>query len=197
MNTLDHEQIEKLCRMYGNIKHYMLMAEEFGFELKTYLQPRLELYQAFDHMMSEYFLEQLDNKTGSLNGAMKHMYTAFFDIADWTSMQIRNHVFMELKYFSSDVIKTAIPEYYSRIRPALDELNGKITGIREGKIFEKFEQVKEYAELLDKAYEYIKKIRRSQGTLIELRKKNRIKIMLGPIIGILAIIVSIIIAVFL
>jgi len=57
--------------------------------------------------------------------------------------------------------------------------------------------VDEYAGLLDKAYEYIKEIRRSQDTLIEVRKKYRIKIMLGPIIGVLAIIVSIIIAVFL
>ena len=172
------------------------MAEEFGFELKTYLQPRLELYQAFDHVISEYFYEQLGNKEAKLDGAMKHMYTAFFDIADWTSIQIRTHVFMELKHFSPDVIKTAIPEYYSRIRPALDELNGKITGIREGKIFEKFEQVKEYAELLDKAYEYIKEIRRSQGSLIELRKKYRIKTMLVPAISILGIIVTIIIAFF-
>ena len=128
---------------------------------------------------------------------MKHMYTAFFDIADWTSMQIRSHVFTELKRFSPDVIKTAIPEYYSKIRPALDELAEKITEIRVVKTFEKLEQVDEYDLLLFKAYEYIKEIRRSQGTLIELKKKNRIKTMLGPIIGILAIIVSILIAVFL
>ena len=107
MNTLDHEQIEKLCWMYGRIKHYMLKAEEFGLEHKTYLQPRLELFQALDHMMSEYFLEQLDDKTGSLNGAMKHMYTAFFDIADWTIKEIRRLVIMDLKRYSPDVIKTA------------------------------------------------------------------------------------------
>jgi hypothetical protein len=196
MNTLDHEQIEKLCQIYGRIKHYMLKAEEFGLEHKTYLQPRLELFQALDHMMSEYFLEQFDNKTGSLSGAMKHMYTAFFDIADWTSMQIRSHVLMELKRFSPDVIKTAIPEYYSEIRPTLDELAEKITKIREGKTFEKPESVDEYALLLDKEYEYIKEIRRSQDTLIELKKKYRIKAMLGPAIGILAIIVAIVIAFF-
>jgi len=196
MNTLDNEQIEKLCRMYGRIKHYMLKAEEFGLKHKTYLQPRLELYQAFDHIMSEYFLEQLDDKTGSLDGAMKHMYTAFFDIADWTINEIRRLVFMDLERFSPDVIKTAIPEYYSEIRPALDELVDKITEIREGKTFEKLESVDEYAELLDKAYEYIKKIRRSQGSLIELRKKNRIKTILVPVISILGIIVTIIIAFF-
>ena len=196
MNSSNHEQIEKLCRAYGRIKYYMLKIEEFTLD-KTYIQPRLELYQAFDHVISEYFLEQLDNKEGSLDGAMKHMYTAFFDIADWTSIQIRSHVFMELKRFSPDVIKTAIPEYYSKIRPALDELAEKITEIRAVKTFEKLEQVDEYDLLLNKAYEYIKEIRRSQGTLIELRKKYRIKTMLGPIIGILAIIISIVIAVFL
>jgi hypothetical protein len=200
MNTLEHEQIEKLCQIYGSIKHYMLMAEEYGLEHKTYLQPRLELYQAFDHVISEYFLEQLDDKAGNLKETMKHMYTAFFDIADWTSIQIRSHVFMELKHFSPDVIKTAIPEYYSDIRPAFDELADKITEIREGKTFEKPESVDQYAPLLDKAYEYLKEIRRSQDTLIELRKNYRIKTvlwaLLGPIIGILAIIVAIIIAFF-
>ena len=197
MNTLDHEQIEKLCQIYGKIKYFMIKAEEYGLEQKTYLQPRLELFQAFDHVTSEYFLEQLDDKAGSLNGAIKHMYTAFFDIADWTIKEIRRLVLMDLKRYSPDVIKTTIPEYYSEIRPALDELADKITEIRKLKTFEKFESVDEYAELLDKAYEYIKKIRRSQGSLIELRKKNRLKTMIGPIIGILGIIISIIIAVFL
>lgn len=196
MNTSDHEQMEKLCRMYGRIKYFMIEAEEFGLEHKTYLQPRLELYQAFDHMMSEYFLEQIENKAGNLDGAMKHMYTAFFDIADWTINEIRRLVFMDLKRYNPDIIKTAIPEYYSEIRPAFDEFAGKITEIREGKTFEKLESVDKYALLLDKAYEYIKEIRRSQGTLIELKKKYRIKTMLGPAIGILAIIVAIVIACF-
>ena len=48
---------------------------------------------------------------------------------------------------------------------------------------------------LEKAYEHNKEIRRSQGTLIELRKKHRNQNMLGPVIGILAIIVAILIAV--
>jgi hypothetical protein len=194
MNTLDHEQMEKLCRMYGKIKYFMIKAEEFGLKHKTYLQPRLELFQAFDHMVGECFLEQLDNKAGSLNGTMKHMYTAFFDIADWTINEIRRLVFMDLEHYSPDVIKTAIPEYYSEIRPAFDEFANKIIKIREGKTFEKFEYVDEYVLLLDKAYEYINKIRCSQSTLIDLKKKYRIKTMLGPVIGLLAIIVSIIIA---
>jgi hypothetical protein len=197
MNTLNHELMEKLCRMYGKIKYFMIKAEEFGLNHKTYLQPRLELFQAFDHMVSEYFLEQLENKAGSLDGTMKHMYTAFFDIADWTINEIRRLVFMDLERYSPDVIKTAIPEYYSEIRPAFDEFADKIIKIREGKTFEKPESVDEYVPLLDKAYDYISKIRRSQNTLIDLKKKDRIKTMLGPAIGILAIIVSIIIAFFL
>jgi hypothetical protein len=195
MDTLNHEQIEKLCQMYGRIKNFMLKAEEFDPEQKTYLQPRLELYQAFDHVISEYFLEQLNNNTGSIDRAMKHMYTAFFDVADWTVILIRRLVVMDLERYSPDVIKTAIPDYYSKIRPELDELTEKITENRKGKTFEKLESVDEYVSLLDKAYEYVKKIRNSQGTLIELRKKNRIKAMLGPAIGIISIIVAIIIAV--
>jgi hypothetical protein len=105
MDTLNHEQIEKLCQIYGRIKHYMIKAEEFGLEYKSYVQPRLELYQAFDHVISEYFLEQLNNNAGSLDGAMKHMYTAFFDVADWTIKEIRRLVIMDLRRYSPDVIK--------------------------------------------------------------------------------------------
>jgi hypothetical protein len=117
MDTLNHEQIEKLCQIYGKIKHYMLKAEEFDPEHKIYLQPRLELCQAFDHVISEYFLEQLNNNAGSIDRAMKHMYTAFFDVADWTVNEIRRLVFMDLERYNPDVIKTAIPDYYSNIRP--------------------------------------------------------------------------------
>jgi len=174
----------------------MIKAEEFGLEHKTYLQPRLELYQAFDHVISEYFSEQLEEKAGSLDGATKHMYTAFFDVADWTINEIRRLVFMDLDSYSPDVIKTAIPDYYSEIRPELDDLTEKITEIRGRKTFEKFESVDEYARLLDKAYDYIKKIRKAQGSLIELKKRNRIKAMLGPVIGIISIIAAFIIALF-
>jgi len=196
MDSLDIEQIEKLYQIYGKTKHFMIKAEEFGLEQKTYLQPRLELFQAFDHVISEYFSEQLENKAGSLDGAIKHMYTAFFDVADWTINEIRRLVFMDLGNYSPDVIKTAIPDYYSEIRPELDDLTERITEIRGHKTFEKIESVDEYAQLLDKAYAYIKKIRKSQPTLIELKKKNRINVMLMPAIGIIAIIVAIIIAFF-
>jgi len=197
MDSLDLVQIEKLCQIYGKIKYLMIKAEGFGLELKTYLQPRLELYQAFDHVISEYFSEQLVEKAGSLDGAMKHMYTAFFDVADWTIIEIRRLVVMDLKHYNPDVIQTAIPDYYSEIRPDLDELTEKITEIRRKKTFEKIESVDEYTQLLDKAYEYIKKIQKAQGSLIELKKKNRIKAMLGPatlVVGILSIIAAIIIA---
>jgi len=196
MDSLDLKQIEKLCQIYGKTKHFMIKAEEFGLEHKTYLQPRLELFQSFDHVISEYFLKQLNNEAVSLDGAMKHMNTAFFDVADWTINEIRRLVFMDLESYSPDVIKTAIPDYYSDIRPDLDELTEKIAEIRGRKTFEKIESVDEYAQLLDKAYEYIKKIRKAQGSLIELKKKNRIKAMLGPVIGIISIIAAFIIALF-
>jgi len=131
MNIFNHEKIEKLCQIYEKIKRFMIKAEEFGLEHKTYLQPRLELFQAFDHVVSEYFLEQLNNNVGSLDGAMKHMYTAFFDVADWTMNEIRRLVFIDLESYNPDIIKTAIPDYYSKIRPDLDELTEKITEIRE------------------------------------------------------------------
>jgi len=197
MDTSEHKQIEELCQIYGRIKHFMIKAEEFGLEHKTYLQPRLELFQAFDHVISEYFLEQLENEPISLKGAIKHMYTAFFDVADWTNLEIRRLVDIDLKRYNPDDIKTAIPDYYSEICPELYELTEKITEIREGKTFEKLESVEEYTQLLDKAYDYLNKILKSQVSLIELRKKNRIKAMLGPatlVVGILSIIAAIIIA---
>jgi hypothetical protein len=194
MNTSDQEQVEKFCQIYGKIKHYILKAEEFTND-KTYIQPRLELSNVLDHVVSEYFFEQLNNKAGSMDGAMEHLYTAFFDVADWTIMQIRSCVIRELEHYSPDVIQIAIKNYYSEIRPALDDLTGKITEIRAAKTSAKQEQVDEYIKLLDEAYGYISKVRRSQGTLIELRNKNRFKTMLGPAIGILGIIISIIIAV--
>jgi hypothetical protein len=55
--------------------------------------------------------------------------------------------------------------------------------------------VDEYVSLLDKAYEYVKRIRYSQGTLIELRKKARIKAVLMPAITIISIVATIMMAV--
>jgi len=195
---MDEDVLENLCKVYGYTKHLMIIAEEVDpEESKTYLQPRLELFQAFDHLMSDYYLPKLyENQEGSLDAVNKHICTAFFDVADWTNLKIRNCIREELKKYSADDIKSAIPNYYSDIRPNIDLLTDEIIKIRENKMYEDLQDTNKYIECIEKLREYLKTVTRARGSLIELRRKNLLVKWVGPAIGLLGILAAIIVAIF-
>lgn len=121
-------QITHLYETYAKTKYLMIKAEELDSEKsQTYLQPRLELYQAFDHLILAYQDANEHNIEINLAPSIKHVKTAFFDIADWIIMLIRQIVNNELREYDSEVIKTALPDYYSVIRPGIDYLSKAIS----------------------------------------------------------------------
>jgi len=188
-----HSKLKKLIELYARTKHLMIKAEEFDLAVSnTYLQPRLELFQAFDHLISDYLVKNINGEEGDLESAIKHVVTAFFDIADWTMIIIWERVREELRKYSPETITTAIPSYYSEIRPELEQLKEKITCIRANKVQETLEDTDRYVELIERAYDHAKTILRAKGTMLELQSKRRFMTWIGPVIGFLGIVVAII-----
>lgn len=197
MHSFDEKQMTELCEFYAKTKYLMLKAEELDpVESEAYLQPRLELYQAFDHLMTNYYDAIKNGVEVDLASAMKHVYTAFFDIADWLNMLIRKTIINELGRFDPDDIKTAIPDYYSRIRPELDQLSTDITKLRADKVLERAEEIEKYLQLLEQSFDHLFTVRKAFGVLIELKRKRFFKNpLIAYILAVLAIVVTIVVAV--
>jgi len=180
-----------IYEIYARTKYLMLKAEEFpGYE--AYLQPRLELYNAFDNFMVAY---QDANESGTdidLSSTVKRIYTAFFDIADWLNIRIKKIIVEELGKHDPEDISRAIPEYYNEIRPALDRITDEVSTIRANKAREKADEVEKYVQLMEQSLGYLATIRSAKSSLSELKRKRRLK---SPWIAYILAFIAIVVAV--
>lgn len=75
-----------LCKIHVLTKHYTLIAEEYGFTMKSILQPIKEQKDAYEHIIRAYtkILEcnDIEYATNNLSKAIGHEYRAFFDTID-------------------------------------------------------------------------------------------------------------------
>lgn len=143
----------KLLERYLTVKRVYIECEETDPELKTNLQPLNEFRALLDHIMRLVAME-LNVKNLSepertsqfqeeCRKANSHICRAFYDICDMASINYRNKICGLLEPYSSDAIMSALPEYYSRQRPRIDEISQTIAGLRNGKGREDGEQSEE------------------------------------------------------
>jgi len=164
----------KLCELYAKMKHLMLVAEEIHpTRIKMYTQPRLELANAFDHMMTDYYKAHKDGKEMDLEGTRKHVYTAFFDTAVWIGMLAKDFIYEELSDYDIEDIKSAIPSYYDKIHPNLYKLSSETARLRTRIVSEKDKEVEDFIKLTEKCLAYINPVIEAKGSLIDLKIKRQ------------------------
>ncbi len=123
----------------------------------------------------------------SFDKAIGHEYRAFFDAADWLSVSIRKRIIETLDVYSPECIAAVIPEYYTKLRPSIDQSCREIAGIRGakdvarnsdieakvGKSNEAIIEVDRYRRVMADLLDIDEKIHNSIPTLIDWKKKNR------------------------
>lgn len=194
-----------IVELYQRTKSLLLFAEEYNLSWKTFLQPLLEQRSALDHICRAMAVETRINAEGNhdevpknLDKAKGHLYRAFFDTADWLSIELRNSIIEGLNEYDSECIKKAIPNYYSKIRPDIVEINEEIAEARNNKDVTSrtgtIEQIEKYTGLIDKLSEYYKQIIKAKESLEELKNEQRKKswksIIIQIVVGLLLIVVS-------
>ncbi len=191
-------------------KKLIIVSEESAVDLRGFMQPTNEIKSAFDHIMRVrgYELgmaeaqEEENYDIVNLEKAFGHIFRAFFDAADYISIELRQKILTCLEPYSREVISCAIPEYYSEFRPKVEEINEEIAKYREKKDIGK---IKESAILIDnystKAIELsniYKKINKRMSSIIDVNRKERkaifkkyiINFIIGIIVGIIVTILS-------
>jgi len=136
-NQIDIEkQLRRLTELYLVVKELIIYFEEVNPEQKSDIQPINELRNAFDHMMrvsaavleiepqadaQQYILTNIDKAFG-------HVYRAGYDTVDYLSLTLKAVISEDLNAFSVDAISKALPEYYTTIKPDIEQINQEITG---------------------------------------------------------------------
>lgn len=133
-----HEELwKKIVIVHNSGKAYFLWCEENGVQLKSFLQPNNEFKNAWEHFTRgkaiELGLKTTDNPNymdECLGAILSHEYRAFFDVCDWLSMTLRDKIISQLAPYDHETITAVIPEYYTKIRPNLDQACNEIAKLR-------------------------------------------------------------------
>lgn len=195
---------EEIFNFYNTIKWLYALCEETDSQLYTNLQPLNEFRAALDHVMRIVAIENLNeykNKS-AVDEAKKlrsHLRRAFFDICDMVSINYRNKIINALQNYAVEEIQSALPTYYSEIRPRIEAISEEIASLRTGKRFNCSDEetaVDVYPELIKELQAYYGSVNASLPSLIEIRqrnsKKRRSNFIVQWIIPIVSIVVAII-----
>ena len=207
MNNIDWN---KIFSYYNSIKKLYIECEETDPDLKTNLQPLNEFRAALDYLMRIVAIEKIDEYKSEdadlqADKLLSHLRRAFYDICDMLSVNYRNKIVDALENYSSENITAALPNYYSEIRPDIEELSNRIAKLRLDNGFNKADEenhIQCYMEIINKLKEYYQQIIKVTPSLEELKKrekktkrKNIITQYIIPIVSVVVAVVSIIIGV--
>ncbi|MDY6904105.1 MAG: hypothetical protein SWH61_05400 [Thermodesulfobacteriota bacterium] len=142
------EKRKETAELYFQYKRLVIACEELSVDFNAFVQPVMELSRAFDHLMR---IEAVDKRLeidypnhdglddpaayayGQEKAAHSHMLRAFFDAADWFSIEIRERIITSMQVYPYEFVKAAFPEYYSEVRTDVEAINREIAGLREKK----------------------------------------------------------------
>lgn len=132
-----------------------IRAEEKLEEMDFFVAPMLEHRDALDHLMRYFFLVSENSVTQEaveqLEKALGHEYRAYFDVADYICITVREKIAESLKGIPKRKMKT-LWETYSDVKNKVVKISDEISEIR----FERkgdMDSVKKYEGMLQEIFE--------------------------------------------
>lgn len=182
------DEWEKLLEKYSIIKNVYIKCEETDPQLKTNLQPLNEFRAALDHimkLMGIYYFGDISSQEKEM--AIKsqfekldsHFNRSFYDVCDMLSINYRNKIIDILSVYDTETIKTAIPEYYSKTKPRIEEISSHIVTYREqkgGHLVDDYERFSEYQSDVLELESYYIAINKAIASMDEIQCKETKKL---------------------
>lgn len=174
---ISRENWKCILDKYFVIKTLYIECEETDPELKTNLQPLNEFRASLDHVMKMMCadVEKNDEELAKLQQEklVSHLNRCFFDICDMLSINYRNKIISILEIYDVDTISKALPNYYSSIKPDIENISARIGTYRnkKGTGSDDSEMFVQYSNDVTKLREYFILINEAQPTLDEIKRK--------------------------
>jgi hypothetical protein len=188
---------KELSPIYLSVKRTIIEAETHDPLKRSYLAPYNELRNTLDHIIKAAICTETKDLMNNLREAKVHINRAGYDVYEILASNLGIYINKTMINYSSTVINSVFPAYYTEIQPLLIEVQKEIIDIRsnkniDGEInpepFEKYEKNKDHL---------IKIIGTIQGyiPLLEAEKKKQKKFRIGSwlVNNLVAVIIGIII----
>lgn len=203
--------IKEITILSNKVKKLVIDAEEWN-NKQAFAPTLLELRNSQDHLM-RFFAYKFGLKTGvpddygsnNLLKAKAHLFRAGYDSLDYLSIEITENILEMVEPFSNEAITAAIPEYFGRIRPDLDEISTTIANIRASKDMDNdYNDFDRHIDAIEKLRSYNREVLSKMNSLTEyeMRKESARKsesnrdiknlIIGGVIVGVIILIIQLI-----
>ncbi len=133
---------ETIVKLHIETKRLVLLAEELDRKLEFFWPPMIQQRDALDHIIraervrynpeltirrglnaEEYCAKQMDKAVG-------HIYRAYFDVADWISIILRQQISTIFDRYSRDSILKVLDGYAVEVEQLVDEASRTIANYR-------------------------------------------------------------------
>lgn len=117
-----NEKIKELYSVYFENRKLYIQAEELSVNMNMYIAPLVEHRDAFDHLMRcfQKVDEGNDEYVKEIEKALDHELRAYYDIADYICINIRDYIANVLNSMRVKDIKKIWTEYESKKRELFD-----------------------------------------------------------------------------
>ena len=127
---------KKLYKAYIESKNLFISAEEILERMSFFVAPIIEHRDALDHIMRYFNYKSEDGLTEraikELDRALEHELRAYFDIADFVCITIRQEIASSLKNVSSRKIKKIWNDYID-VKNRIAKVSDELVGIRQNR----------------------------------------------------------------
>ena len=193
------QQIGLLLEWYGRSKEVTIKAESLDTLNKSYIQPLHEQRYSFDHFLRAVNYEKKPqenaddnnpNVVKAIDSAIGHLQRAYSDAIEWIMVSVKDEYDRILDQYTNDQIKDAFPEYYSEIRPSMEDIaeivneykiNKSIEEVVDSDLLthEELEKINKTTDqflsidVVNKLEKYLKILHKKESSLIETKTRDK------------------------
>lgn len=132
--------ISLLRTWYRRAKEVAIIAESMDTLNKAYIQPLHEFRYCLDHFMRSIDNEQEKKSEEivkkSIVSAIGHLQRTYSDSVEWMLVNVKEEYINVLNQYTNEQIQAVFPEYYTIIRPELEEIGNIVDKYKNGKSVE-------------------------------------------------------------
>lgn len=188
------KEVDLLKTWHGKAKEIAIKAESMDSFNQSYIQPLHEFRYSLDHFMRS--LEYEDNEKNrenikkAIRSAIGHLQRTYSDSIEWMLVNVKEEYLVTLNDYTNAQIQQCFPEYYTKVRPALEEITKSVDEYKINKSVEKATETDELTDnelektqdiadqfvsekVAEQLQEYLDMLHNREASLIEANKKDK------------------------
>ena len=169
------DKLHNLYVLYANVRHAVILAENFNARRQMPIAPLNQLRNALDHIFNAVnkannMDEQFEHE---LKEAQEHINRAGYDALELLAGNLGTKILERLNSYTSTTISTVFPTYYSDIRPRITAIKKDVAILRAEKEIDTEKSFSAYFDQISELIEIDKKVDTFIPALDDFERKRK------------------------